>query len=213
MTYLNAKILILTGTLFIGSYGMAHAEVDYRDVVHDTNGRIVHLQNGTCVRTKWVTDKDACAPIQRIAPKPAPQIKTSHTVLDLTQEDRTVYFKFNLSGLSDDTKQHLNTLARVLKSNESIKEAKIVGFADRIGSIDYNQKLSQKRAETVRDYLITQGYTPASVTETRWVGESEPSTNCPAMKNRTQLIRCLHNDRRVEVEVEYLDQEQIPNAR
>ena len=51
-------------------------------------------------------------------------------------------------------KARLDTLANVLKSDQSVKEAKIVGYADRIGSVSYNEQLSQKRAETVRDYLI-----------------------------------------------------------
>jgi outer membrane protein OmpA-like peptidoglycan-associated protein len=192
---------------------MAHAEADYRDVVRDSEGQIVHLENGTCVRTKWLTDRDACAPMQRIAQQSIRRAQTSSVSSDLSQEDRTVYFKFNRADLSAEAQQRLDTLARVLKSNERVKEAKIVGYADRIGSVAYNQKLSEKRAETVRGYLISKGYTNANVTETRWVGKSEPSTNCPVMNNRSQLIKCLHNDRRVEVEVEYVNQGQIPNAR
>ena len=65
----------------------------------------------------------------------------------------------------------------------------------------------------MRDYLIAKGTTNASVTATRWVGESEPSTNCPATHNRAQLITCLHNDRRVEVNIEYADHVQEPDAR
>lgn len=214
MTCRNARILVLTGAVYIGSYGMAYAEADYRDVVRDMEGQIVHLDNGTCVRTKWLTDSDVCAPMQRVTQQQSVQpVKTSHTVSDLSQEDRTVYFKFNSAVLSVEAEQRLDTLARALKSNERIKEAKIVGYADRIGSVPYNQRLSQKRAETVRDYLIAKGYTNANVTETRWVGKSEPSTNCPVIKNRPRLINCLRNDRRVEVEVEYLDQKQMPNAR
>ncbi len=223
MTYSTARLLMLTGLTLIGSSGLAYAQADNRDVVRDTGGQIVHLDNGTCVRTKWLTDRDACAPPQRVAQQPiaqqpvaqqpVPPTRSVRMVSDLTQEDRTVYFKFNRSVLSVEAKQHLDTLARVLKSNESIKEAKIVGYADRIGSPAYNQKLSQKRAETVRSYLIARGYTNANVTETRWVGESEPSTHCPAMKSHSRLIACLHNDRRVEVEVAYLDQKLVPNAR
>ncbi len=214
MTCRNARIFILTGAVCIGSCGMAHAEADYRDVVRDSDGEIVHLDNGTCVRTQWMTDRDYCAPMRHMTMQSVRQTQqTSREVSDLTQEDRTVYFQFNRSVLSAEAQQRLDTLARVLKANESVKDAKIVGYADRIGSVAYNQKLSQKRAETVRDYLIAKGYTNATVTETRWVGKSEPSTNCPVMKDRPQLIKCLQNDRRVEVEVEYLDQRQISNAR
>jgi len=53
-----------------------------------------------------------------------------------------------------------------------------------------------------------EGYTNARVTETRWVGEEEPSTNCEAAEKRTQLIACLQKDRRVEVDMVYLNEKQ-----
>lgn len=196
MTGLSAKLLVLTALLLVGSAGMTSAAADCRDVVRDTEGQIVHSTDGNCVRTTWMTDQDLCGP--RCA-------KQWHgTRVALTQEERTVYFAFNRATLSPEAKERLDTLAEVLKSDQSVKEAKVVGYADRIGSVSYNDRLSQKRAEAVRDYLITRGYTNARVTETRWVGKSKPSTNCPATEKRPQLIECLQRDRRVEVEIEYL---------
>ena len=209
MTCRNTKILLLTSLVFTGSCGIAYAESDYRDVVRDTEGQIVHLNNGTCVRTKWIVDHDLCEPTHE---KILPSFRLSSTpspVTRLSQEERTVYFKFNGTGLSAESMQRLDTLAQVLQSNASIKEANIIGYADRIGGISYNQHLSQKRAETVRNYLITRGYTRANVTETRWVGKSEPITSCSNEVNRTALIRCLHNDRRVEVDIRY-EESQLP---
>ena len=187
---------------------MARAENEYQDVVRDTSEQMVHLDNGTCVRTKWLMDYDLCSPTQVVYEEPIQPVDTSYAVPDLTREDRTVYFPFNRAALSGAAKQRLDTLAGILQSNEKVKQARLVGYADRIGGDAYNQRLSQKRAETVRDYLITKGYTKANVTETRWVGELEPETHCPAMKDRLQLIDCLHNDRRVEVEIDYEELEQ-----
>lgn len=211
MTYLNPKILMLTGLILVGAAGVASAEADYRDVVRDSEGQVVHSTDGQCVRSSWYVDRDLCAsqPIAqrtvRVAQQTVTQRQEVRRAATLTQEDRTVYFKFNRAALTPEGKERLGTLANVLKSDESVKDAKVVGYADRIGSDSYNEKLSQKRAETVRDYLIANGYTNASVTETRWVGESEPSTSCPAEK-RAKLIECLHNDRRVEVEIGYVQQ-------
>jgi outer membrane protein OmpA-like peptidoglycan-associated protein len=220
MTYLSAKTLLLTGLIFVGSVGMAHAEAEYYDVVRSTDGQIVHSTNGNCVRTHWLTDQDFCAPkrvaqatvSQRQETRKVTQQQKTRAPAQLTQEERTVYFQFDRAALLPEAKDRLNTLANVLKSNESVKEAKIVGYTDRIGSVSYNERLSQKRAETVRDYLIANGYTNARVTETRWVGKSEPSTNCPA-EARSQLIVCLQNDRRVEAEIEYFPEEQKTDAR
>jgi outer membrane protein OmpA-like peptidoglycan-associated protein len=207
MTCRNVKALTLAGLVLVGSSGLASAGTDYTDVVRDMEGQIVRSSNGNCVRTQWEACCDACAP-QRAA-----QWRERRTTDVLTREERTVYFKFNRANLTPEAKQRLDTLADALKSDLSVKEAKIIGYADRIGSVAYNERLSQKRAQTVSAYLIAQGYTNARVTETRWVGKSEPSTNCPATEARPQLIECLQNDRRVEVEIEYLPEEQISNAR
>jgi OOP family OmpA-OmpF porin len=169
------------------------------------------------VRTKWLTDRDYCAPQrvtqqQRVVQKTVTPPQQMRTVASFTREERTVYFQFDRSALLPEAKERLDTLSTSLKADKSVKEAKIVGFADRIGSEAYNERLSQKRAETVRDYLIANGYTNARVTETRWVGESQPSTECPAA-TRTKLIACLQNDRRVEVEIGYVQEGQMPATR
>jgi outer membrane protein OmpA-like peptidoglycan-associated protein len=212
MTSCKTKILMLTALALAGSVGVARAEVNDRDVVHDTKGQVVHISNGTCVRTKWDTGLDACAS-RRFAQQTVVEERKARSVAEFTREERTVYFEFDRFALSSDALARLDTLANALKTDQSVKEARIVGYADRIGSIPYNDRLSQKRAETVRDYLIAKGYTNAHVTETRWVGKSKPSTNCPAAQDRSNLIACLQNDRRVEVEIVLLNKGQKPNAR
>ena len=205
MTYRKAIILVLAGLALTGSIGAARAETDDRAVVRDTEGQIVRSSDGVCVRSDGATDQDSCA--QRlIAQQTTTQTTTvekqkPRPVSEFTREDRTVYFEFDHFYLSSDSLGRLDTLADALKADSTVKEARIVGYADRIGSVSYNERLSQKRAKTVRDYLIAKGYTNARVTETRWVGKSEPSTNCPAGKKRASLIECLQNDRRVEVEI------------
>jgi OOP family OmpA-OmpF porin len=191
MTTRTARLSLLAALALIGSVSMASAETMDKDSVYGTEGQIVRATNGTCVRTKWDAGQDKCAarPVAR-------------SIDEFSQEERTVYFKFNRSALTKESMTRLNTLISALKADQSVKEAKIVGYADRIGTDTYNDKLSQKRAETVRDYLFAKGYTNARVTETRWVGEKEPSTNCPEDKNGANLISCLQNDRRVEVEVD-----------
>jgi OOP family OmpA-OmpF porin len=79
----------------------------------------------------------------------------------------------------------------------------VVGHADRIGSADYNQKLSLKRADAVRDYLVTKGV-PAERMVTRGAGETEPVTKpgiCAAGSS-AKVIACLQPDRRVDIEVQ-----------
>jgi OOP family OmpA-OmpF porin len=213
MMHLNTKIFILAGLVLAGSAGMTRAEADCRDVVRDMEGQTIHSSNGNCVRTQWTADQDACAPQLVVEQKTVTRRQETRTTAMPTQEERTVYFEFNHATLTPEAKERLDSLVNVLKSNDSVKEAGIVGYADRIGSVSYNERLSQKRAEAVRDYLVANGYTNARVTATRWVGKSEPSTNCSARETHAQLVACLHNDRKVEVEIEYLSEEQTPDAR
>jgi outer membrane protein OmpA-like peptidoglycan-associated protein len=209
MTNRNTKLFILAGLLLAGVPSIANAEANYHDVVIDSEGEIARNSYGNCIRSSQLTDRDLC-PSENVVQQQTVQ-KTRQTT-ELTEEQRTVYFQFNRATLTPEAKQRLDTLVSALKSNQSIKEARIVGYADRIGSVSYNQQLSQKRAETVRDYLVANGYTNARVTDTRWVGKSEPTTNCPKEK-RSLLIQCLHNDRKVAVEIEYNPENKISDAR
>ena len=74
------------------------------------------------------------------------------------------------------------------------------GHADRLGSPQYNQQLSEKRAEAVRAYLVSKGV-DASGIETLGFGKTLPVKSCPDQE-RKALIECLAPNRRVVVEVQ-----------
>ena len=74
------------------------------------------------------------------------------------------------------------------------------GHADRLGSHPYNQRLSEKRAEAVRAYLVSKGFDKSS-SETLGFGKTSPVKSCPNQKDRKALIECLAPNRRVVVEV------------
>lgn len=75
------------------------------------------------------------------------------------------------------------------------------GYTDRIGSDKYNDRLSLRRAQAVKSYLVSKGV-PANKVYTEGKGKRNPITgNTCKQKNRKQLIACLAPDRRVEVEV------------
>ncbi|MDP9127881.1 MAG: OmpA family protein [Pseudomonadota bacterium] len=207
----NALTLTLAALVLAASLAPAYAQAtDDHAVVTDTRGNVVRNTYDNCVRTKWDNDGDPCAPskppvVAVVAPPPPPPppppAPQKHTVI--SQADRTVYFPFNKASLTDQAKAQLNTLASTLKAAKDIQAAQIVGTADRIGSKGYNNALSEKRAIVVRDYLIGQGYTNTSVTKTRWIGDSEPTTNCSKKMAHAKQIACLQNDRRVEVQIVY----------
>ncbi|HEY4147095.1 OmpA family protein [Pinirhizobacter sp.] len=73
----------------------------------------------------------------------------------------------------------------------------VVGFSDRIGTAKNNLRLSQRRAETVRRYLV-EGGVPADTITAIGKGEQEPVAECGKKKGKA-LSECLAPDRRVEI--------------
>lgn len=115
-----------------------------------------------------------------------------------------VLFDFNKSNLKEGGSQTLdNMTAEVNNSGLSNLNYNVAGYTDRIGSDAYNQKLSEKRAETVANYLVSKGVEQTNVTAVGY-GETSPVTgsNCDAVNGRKALIACLAPDRRVEVAVQ-----------
>lgn len=81
---------------------------------------------------------------------------------------------------------------------------KVTGHTDRIGSKAFNQKLSLRRAEAVKAYMVESAGIPADKIEVAGVDGSDPVTKpgeCKGNKKTKKLIACLAPDRRVEVEV------------
>jgi OOP family OmpA-OmpF porin len=118
-------------------------------------------------------------------------------------------FDFDKSVVKPTGKQALDTFAADLKG-ASYDVISVTGHTDRIGSHAYNMRLSERRAEAVKDYLQESAGIPAGKITARGVDGADPETkpgDCsdanPARggKARQQLIACLQPDRRVEVEV------------
>jgi len=92
-------------------------------------------------------------------------------------------------------------VVRKLKDVGEVRYINLNGHADRLGSAQYNQRLSEKRAEAVRAYLVSKGL-DASKVETFGFGKTTPVKSCPDQKDRKGLIDCLAPNRRVEVEIQ-----------
>lgn len=86
-----------------------------------------------------------------------------------------VYFDFGKSNLKPESFAILDRLAKLLKSDPKLK-IEITGHTDNIGSDQFNQKLSIKRAEAVKAYLISKGCSSEQII-TSGKGKSEPVNN------------------------------------
>jgi OOP family OmpA-OmpF porin len=111
-------------------------------------------------------------------------------------------FDFDSAQLRPAGRSSLDALARMLNDMQ-YNEVDVSGHTDRLGSDTHNQALSERRANAVRDYLITRGV-PASKISTAGFGRQRPLTTpaqCADERN-AKLIACLQPDRRVEGRVE-----------
>ncbi|ULU26392.1 OmpA family protein [Dyella terrae] len=106
-------------------------------------------------------------------------------------------FGFDSATLSPEGKANLDRLLSQVQEASHIQDIMIIGYTDRIGSERYNLALSQRRAESVRDYLAAHGVSPAAM-QVAGRGEADPVTQCND-KRRDRLIACLAPNRRVEL--------------
>lgn len=199
--------VMLIAAIWLYSTVVGAAPMDTRDIVTDQRGQVVVNTFGNCVRTQWSAGTDICGPQPKQA-MPAPQPRAQ-----IAYEARTVYFPFNRADIPPGEQRKLDSLANILKQERSIRQVSIVGYADRMGNADYNILLSRKRAEGVEKYLHRRGYLNTEIADTRWLGESMPTTRCPEGLPRNELIACLQNDRRVEVEIQYLENDNLAARR
>jgi len=124
-------------------------------------------------------------------PAPAPKAEKITTA-------STVNFDFDRYVIRPDARSKLDDLVGKLRS-VNLEVVIAVGHADRIGSDAYNMKLSVRRADSVKAYLVSKGIA-ASRIYTEGKGERQPVKECKGDKKTKELIACLEPNRRVESE-------------
>jgi OOP family OmpA-OmpF porin len=148
----------------------------------------------------YVAPAPAPAPVEQ-APAPAPEpvapppppARFEKVTLSATE-----LFGFDSATLTM-PQPKLDDIAAALQADPSITDVDIVGYTDRLGSSKYNHKLSQRRADAVREYLVSKGV-DAKRLQTHGKGEQNPVVTDCKQKKRSELIECLAPNRRVEVE-------------
>ena len=115
-------------------------------------------------------------------------------------------FAFNKSDLKPEGKAALDNVVNQAKALK-VEVIVAVGYTDRIGSDAYNLKLSQKRAASVKSYLVTKGI-PADKIYTEGKGKANPVTGTTCNKiggpqdgSNKKLVDCLQPDRRAVLEI------------
>jgi OOP family OmpA-OmpF porin len=135
---------------------------------------------------------EAPAPAPAPVAPPPPPARFEKVTLEATK-----LFEFDKADVIMPSPK-LDEIASALQADTSITNVDITGYTDRLGSDKYNQKLSERRANAVRDYLVSKGI-DGNRLKAYGKGESNPLVQCNE-KNRAALITCLEPNRRVEVE-------------
>ncbi len=102
-----------------------------------------------------------------------------------------IFYSSASSSLLKESFAELNTLVKLLNENPSLK-VEIEGHTDNVGSEQYNNNLSQKRADAVKNYLVEKGIAESRL-KSRGYGFTKPiadnSTEEGRAKNRRTQIR------------------------
>ena len=206
------KPAYLTQALFAAALGLtvtaASAQAPNNDgYLFDNRGLVAKSGYGLCWKTtRWTPamaiaecDPDLVKKAEAAKPAPGPTPKPAAQKVTLAAD---ALFDFDKAVLRSEGKAKLDDVTSKLKGMK-LEVIIAVGHTDRIGSDKYNQKLSEKRAEAVKGYLVGKGVEPNRV-YTEGKGEKQPVTGdkCGKTdKKSKKLIECLQPDRRVEIEV------------
>jgi OOP family OmpA-OmpF porin len=213
------KSLLLAAMLGLSAAAIAQTPgVDLKGTVGyaiDQRGYVVKSGTGLCWRDGYWTPAMAieeCDPdlVKKAAPAAAPAAaaaaaKPAAAAPKPAAQKVTLaadaLFDFNKADLRTEGKAKLDKLAADIKGIK-LEVIIAVGHADRFGTDAYNQKLSEKRAEAVKAYLVSKGVEPNRV-YTEGKGKKQPVTKadqCKGPKSK-KVVDCLQPDRRVEIEV------------
>lgn len=134
-------------------------------------------------------------PVVAVAPGPLPVVeacKPNFETITITAEK---LFGFDKYKLQDEAKPALDEVAAKLIAHPEFELVIVSGHTDRIGSEAYNLKLSERRANVVKAYIVTKGI-DSSRLQAVGKGKFEPVVECKGVKGKA-AIECLQPNRRV----------------
>jgi outer membrane protein OmpA-like peptidoglycan-associated protein len=176
------------GALFVGgmaaAYCWVHGDGDEDgDGVPDSRDKCPGTPKGVQV------DANGCPP-----PPAVVVVEEVVVVKEETIVIRDVHFEFDSAKLTTADKIKLDTIVTRLKKEAPSARLRVTGHTDSVGSDTYNQKLSDRRAHSVVEYLISNGIARSSFVSVLGAGESQPVAD-----NKTADGRAMN--RRVEIQI------------
>ena len=205
------KMSLITVALlasFGGAFAQSARDTNSDGYLTDTFGHVVKNSTGLCVRTSSynpaVTFHPECDTVDTTSSQPvdAPVVSESATsmVQSVTKNlQAEVLFNFDSAQLNAAGKAKLDQLFQDLKSSNglNVNDVIVTGHTDPIGTDAYNMDLSQKRANTVQQYLSAM--LSKDLLKTVAKGESDLMVTTCGDKKNAKSIACNAPNRRVQV--------------
>jgi outer membrane protein OmpA-like peptidoglycan-associated protein len=139
--------------------------------------------------------QEQVAAVEPVAPAPEPVPAPTPLPRQETIVVRNLHFAFDSAEISPADRAQLDVVASRLRNEAASTRLSIAGHTDSKGSDKYNQRLSERRATSVRNYLVQSGVPAVSIVSVTGMGESQPVASNDNGEGRA-------TNRRVEIMVE-----------
>ena len=133
------------------------------------------------------TEQQAAQQREKLRQQLSQVLQTRETAQGLVANMPDVLFDFNKSTLKPSAKERLAKVAGIILAYPDL-QLKIDGYTDSVGGEQYNQQLSEERAASVRDYLISQGVSANNVIA-QGFGKNDPIASNASPEGRQQNRR------------------------
>jgi OOP family OmpA-OmpF porin len=213
-TIMKPMVAAIAAMLLLPAMAQSADSKNQGYLVDINDNSIVMSGSGLCWHTSdWTPARavERCDPVSKpVAAAPAPKpavvaaVPAADPVKPLPQKisfSGDALFAFDKSVLGPEGKVMLDGLVSQL-DGATYENIVATGHTDRFGSNAYNQKLSERRAHAVKDYLVSKNVQAGRI-DAEGKGETQPVTkagDCRGAKS-AKVIACLQPDRRVDVEM------------
>lgn len=127
------------------------------------------------------------------------QSNVEQSSMSMTDHSASILFYFDRADKSGiKNPEYVAMIAEKIKQADSNTTVQLAGFTDRLGSVNYNQRLSAARANTVAQMLIEQGVDMNRI-QTSAQNKTNDYQQCSGAKRSVQVIECLAPNRRVNI--------------
>ncbi len=190
---LKLATALFSSSVMMGGGAIAQEDDSMQPYVTNGSGSVVRVgdRSGPCVKTQVWTEETAT---KECHPELFPDTAADPTYEAMTLSANAL-FAFDSAELTQKGMVQLQALGDKIQSKGAqVVDVDIIGHTDSVGPEDYNQKLSERRAQAMKDFLVNERGVDAAIIDIMGKGETAPVADNATAEGRAQ-------NRRVEVRV------------